>query len=176
MEPSSYPELGKEDIITKVKALLAGKTQYQHYIYTRVKEANEMFLTANALDSFGYSDQATECIIKAMEYSGFSITGSDEQTQESPIVAMIVINIVEDSEAERIGLQQGDAIVAVNGGQIISVEDLTGALAENNGETQITVNRNGKEIYYQVTTQKLGVGLFPLTMKLLDHLQAATLY
>lgn len=170
--PDSFPDPGKGDLIMRFNTFFSGKTEYQYNIFTRVKESNNLLAAAYALNNFNYKEQADECRKKASEYAGWADINPDDLKQEIP-TALIVLEIIKDSEAVRIGLQEGDAIVAVEGKQIMSMDNLTGALAVNTGVLEITVNRNGKDMNFRVITQILGVKLLPFPMELIEKLKNA---
>ena len=58
----------------------------------------------------------------------------------------VLISKIQDGAAQRIGLQPGDLIRAVNGRPIQSVRDLTGAVAVRAAVWQFTIERNGRQV------------------------------
>jgi Do/DeqQ family serine protease len=58
----------------------------------------------------------------------------------------VLISKIDGGAAQRLGLQRGDLIRAVNGRQIQTVRDLTGAIAVRAPVWQFTIERNGRQV------------------------------
>ncbi|MBD3226059.1 MAG: PDZ domain-containing protein [Caldithrix sp.] len=76
---------------------------------------------------------------------------ADDEAKEKNLPGKVrIVSLVEDSEAERIGLQKGDIILAFEGKNITTVEDLLGkvdAISEPK-EVQLKIWRDGQEITF----------------------------
>jgi S1-C subfamily serine protease len=64
----------------------------------------------------------------------------------------VLISKIEGGAAQRLGLQRGDLIRAVNGRQIQTVRDLTGAIAVRAPVWQFTIERDGRQVTATVRT------------------------
>jgi regulator of sigma E protease len=99
-------------------------------------------------------------------FTGTSVAGT--QQVDAPFTA--VGGVIENSAAERGGMQPGDLIVAVNGQPITNDSELRAASRANLGKaTKYTVERNGQRVDLTVTPQgdpplgiSLGYGLSPV--------------
>lgn len=90
---------------------------------------------------------------------------------------LLIQGFSQENQAAKIaGLESGDRIVSVNGHQIRSPMDLTGALSGNHGESvTVTVNRDGKDTSLTVSPSaegKLGVQLKPVFERKFEQMTA----
>jgi len=65
---------------------------------------------------------------------------------EGPFEGVIVASVLSRSPADRVGVQPGDILVAINGATISSVADVVAATAEAAPAWEITLNRGGRVI------------------------------
>ena len=89
----------------------------------------------------------------------------DEDFILIPRYPFVVTTVSSGSPAKKVGLEEGDSIVGINGVMGLAVNDIQLILTENKGK-EITLNlfRKGREMNIDITpdeTGKLGVGLTP---------------
>ncbi|HYP20808.1 MAG TPA: site-2 protease family protein, partial [Chloroflexia bacterium] len=98
-------------------------------------------------------------LLAILIFTGTSVAG----TQQIDAPFTVVGGVIEDSAAEKGGMQPGDLIVAVNGQPITNDAELRTASRANLGKaTKYTVERNGQRVDLTVTPQgdpPLGISL-----------------
>ena len=57
---------------------------------------------------------------------------------------VVIVQIKRGATAMRLGLKPGDIVLAVNGRNVVKVEDLQNALANANGSWDVTFRRDGE--------------------------------
>ncbi|MGL4337125.1 MAG: RIP metalloprotease RseP [Turicibacter sp.] len=82
-----------------------------------------------------------------------------------PTYSNIIGTVQPDSPANQAGINPGDAIVEFNGIVISNWDELVGAIQKANGETDITINRNGEMLPMTLTPKvsdgRLLIGISP---------------
>lgn len=155
------------------------------YINVLTNQAHALYLSGSIDDAINIYNQLMEQTYLGKElfllsiYQDFSMfkgNGFDlEKLQSvqsrleeilSPILTrgVRVTRVSPDSQADRIGIQKGDRIVAYNKEPIISIEDFSWQLqrspyVESLELAEIVVLRDGKEIKYAIEPGSLGVSL-----------------
>ena len=83
-------------------------------------------------------------------------------------IAYIITDISLNLEADKLGLREGDAIIAVNGQTFTTFGDLFIYLAANKTPAKITINRNGRNIDYILHSDKIGIAVGVIDLKMIS--------
>ncbi|HET9493106.1 MAG TPA: site-2 protease family protein [Chloroflexia bacterium] len=104
-------------------------------------------------------------VLAILIFATMAVTGTQEvDTSIAPYTG--IASLLENSPAQRAGIQPGDRIVAIAGQPVRTEVDIRSLSGANAGKpTQFTVERNGREIQTTLTPNTtspyLGVGLVP---------------
>lgn len=86
---------------------------------------------------------------------------------------LVVSEIISGSQAEAIGIEEGDIIKAYNNTEVVSNNELTSAIwkARNSHlkSVMITINRNGESIELVATVDPLGINCYTTTDEDMDR-------
>ena len=158
-----------------------GRSVYQYNLVKRVKNSSILDNTAFALEKFGYRAEANLCRERMMEYVGWWGTYQiklgetnyfffHDNKNRLITIACVITGVVYDSQADKLGLREGDAITAVDGHTFITSNELTIMLTNIKKTAKITVNRNGRNMEFTVHPGKLGVYMGFINLNMIENI------
>ncbi len=147
---------------------------YQFNIYTLGYRAYTLSNLITALYNYGYIQECSNCQKRLSDYYGWTVAESrnfsgtnktvllDAERRRVSVVPIIVA-VYKDTQADKLGLEDGDVIESVNGNPVIYPEDLTAYLAQpvkGSDKITIAIRRMNKRLEFKATGGDLGAQIW----------------
>jgi C-terminal processing protease CtpA/Prc len=150
------------------------KNVYQSNIYTLRARANTLSNLIVELYNYGYIQECSNCQKRLCDYYGWTfaeyryLNGANRtvllDAEKRRVSAVpIIVDVYRNTQADKLGLEEGDIIESVNGNSVIYPEDLTANLSrpvKGSEKITIAVRRMNKRLEFTATGGDLGVQIW----------------